>query len=532
MWNRWVQGWRVCMLTAAAACFLWFVFQNEETAGQILTVCLLFAVLFWGYRFGPGTGAVAGSICGAVLAFWTKEPAQMGILSVLGVFSGAFARLGRLASVTAYMAAAFGAGLMYAPELLFEFMISAMFGGLVFLLLPSRLTAPRKQPAPAQDPAYRMIGDPVGEQLRLAGNAFSVLSGYFADENLASLVREREDGRDWKENYLELRLLFAEQMTECAQMMESIGQGLGESAGLPPDTQKELMRRLEHLGVSAERAVIVRGAKKRGDLYLVMSSKTERCVTMKLVSEAVSEVMGRTMKPDENQSVIVSRSPRMVHFQEEPEYFTLHGVAQSKKEGSGFTGDSFSFLEPDRGGAMFFLCDGMGSGEAAREESSRVTELTELLCRAGFASQTIVRLINNALLIQGKERPVTVDMGRIDLYSGLCDFTKSGAAVTFICRKDAVEELTGDSLPVGILQESAPVERLIRLRPGDMVVMMTDGVLEALPGMDKEEQMKIFCMENRSPKPKEFAARILRYAQSFGAARDDMTVLVAGIWKK
>lgn len=520
------------MLAVTGVCFLWFVFQNEETATQVLTVCMLFAVLFGGYRFGSGTGAVIGSICGVILAFWTKELAQMGILSVLGVFSGAFRSLGRAASVTAYMAAAFGAGLMYSPELLFEFMIAAMFGGFVFLLLPARLVSPQKETVRLQNLDYRMFQDPAAEQLGLAGSACSILAGYFADENLAALVRGREETRDWRENYLELRMLFAEQMSECAQMMESIGQTIGESAGLPPDTAKELSERLEKLGVTIERAVVMRGSRKRGDLFLTISAKTQRCVTMKLVSEAVSEALGRPMKPDENQPIVVSQTPRMVRFQEEPAFFVLHGVAQSKKDGSEATGDSFSFLEPDRTGAMFFLCDGMGSGETAREESSRVTELTELLYRAGFSSQTIVRLINNALLVQGRERPVTMDMGRLDLYSGLCDFIKSGAAVTFICRKDTVEELTGDSLPVGILQESAPVERLIKLRSGDLIVMMTDGVLEALPGMEKEEQMKAYCMENRSVKPKEFASRILRYAQSFGDARDDMTVLVVGIWKK
>ena len=174
----------------------------------------------------------------------------------------------------------------------------------------------------------------------------------------------------------------------------------------------------------------------------------------------------------------------------------------------------------------------MGSGARAQEESARVTELAEQLCRAGFSSQIIVRLINTALLVQGTERPVTIDMGRLDLYSGLCDFTKSGACVTFICRKDTVEELNGDSLPVGILRESAPVERLLKLKSGDQIVMMTDGVLEALPGMEKEEQMKAFCLEHRAARPKELAADVLAYAQSFGAAKDDMTVLVAGIWKK
>lgn len=532
MWNRWVLSWRLCMLAATTVFFVWFVMQSSQTSYLVAEVSMLFAVLFFGYRFGSGTGAVVGSICGLLMGFWTKELAQMGMFSVLGVFSGAFRRLGRAASATAYLTAAFGVGLLYSPALLFEFIIAVMLGGILFLLLPAKLIdlQPENRDFPVLE--YRTMEGAAGEKLRQAQGACQMLSGYFADENLAEMIRERKEDRNWREYYLELRLLFSEQMTECAQMMEHIGQIVGESAGLPADLQKKLSSQLDSLGVDVERIVVARGDGRRGDLFLLMSSKTERCVTMKLVSEAVSQVLGRPMVLQQEQSAIVSRTPRMVRFQENPAFFMLHGVAQTKKEGSGFSGDSFSFLEPDCGQAVFFLCDGMGSGIRAQEESARVTELAEQLCRAGFSSQMIVRLINNALMVQGTERPVTVDMGHVDLYSGICDFTKSGACVSFISRADEVEELTGDSLPVGILRESAPVERMLKLGAGDMIIMMTDGVLEALPGMNKEEQMKAFCLEHRTQKPREYASRILSYAQSFGAARDDMTVLVAGIWKK
>lgn len=532
MVKRMIQGWRYIMLAVLGVGFVWFVMQSNEQKYMLMEVGLLFLVLFAGYRFGSGTGAVAGSICGIIMAFGTGELAQMGIFSVLGVFSGAFRKLGRAASVTAYAAAAFGVGLLYSPELLFDSMIAVIIGGMIFLLLPGELTGAIPQKLHLQTLNYQTLEGTAGEQARQAGNAFATLAGYFSDEHLAQMIRNRDEQRDWCEKYLELRMLFSEQMSECAQMMEGICQTVGESAGLPAQMEKRLIERLEVLGVRLERAVVARGNGKRGDLFLLMSSQSERCVTMKLICEAVSEVLGRKMKLEPNQASIVSQAPRMVRLLEEPAFFMLHGVAQSKKEGSDCSGDSFSFIELDHGQAMFFLCDGMGSGEMAREESTRVTELTEQLCRAGFSSQTVVRLLNNALLVQGKERPVTIDMGVIDLYSGLCDFTKSGAAVTFICREDAVEELTGDSLPVGILRESAPIERLIKLRSGDMVVMMTDGVLEAIPGMEKEEQMKAFCMENKSARPRDFAARILRYAQSFGQEKDDMTVLIAGVWKK
>ena len=189
MWKKWVRGWKFCMLAITAACFSWFVFQSSRTAYLISEVSLLFAVLFSGYRFGPGTGATAGSVCGLAMGLWTGELAQMGIFSVLGVFGGAFRRLGRAASAAAYLIAAFGVGLMYSPSLLFELMTAAIFGALIFLLLPAKLTDPGKEKRKFPAVEYQTLERAAGEQIRQAGGACQCLSGYFADENLSDLVR-------------------------------------------------------------------------------------------------------------------------------------------------------------------------------------------------------------------------------------------------------------------------------------------------------------------------------------------------------
>ena len=64
--------------------------------------------------------------------------------------------------------------------------------------------------------------------------------------------------------------------------------------------------------------------------------------------------------------------------------------------------------------------------------------------------------------------------------------------------------------------------------------MMTDGVLDALPVQKEEETMKEIILDVHEESPKELGReileRVLRYSDY--RAREDMTVLVAGIWKK
>ena len=65
------------------------------------------------------------------------------------------------------------------------------------------------------------------------------------------------------------------------------------------------------------------------------------------------------------------------------------------------------------------------------------------------------------------------------------------------------------------------------------MVMVSDGVLEALPGEDKEQVLREYLEDMSGRDPQEAAERILDFAMSFSPEnRDDMTVLTAGIWRR
>ena len=180
------------------------------------------------------------------------------------------------------------------------------------------------------------------------------------------------------------------------------------------------------------------------------------------------------------------------------------------------------------------LSDGMGSGEEAFRESKMVVEMLEELLEAGFPVTMAVQLMNTALVIAREEiRFSTIDASLFDLYNGTCEFVKAGASTTFIKRKDKVETITSSSLPVGVVRELElePVER--SLEDGDYVVMVTDGVLDALPVGEQETLMGKFIEESNIVNPKELAHHILEQVLEWTeeVPVDDMTVLVIGIWR-
>jgi stage II sporulation protein E len=125
-----------------------------------------------------------------------------------------------------------------------------------------------------------------------------------------------------------------------------------------------------------------------------------------------------------------------------------------------------------------------------------VIELIEKFLEAGFRKETAIRMMNSAMVIQGEEGSFsTVDMASMDLYTGMCEFYKIGAAATYIKRGEEVECISSASLPAGIFHQ-LEIERSSRqLKSGDFVVLVTDGVTDCLQVPMPEETMQEIGMK-------------------------------------
>ena len=89
------------------------------------------------------------------------------------------------------------------------------------------------------------------------------------------------------------------------------------------------------------------------------------------------------------------------------------------------------------------------------------------------------------------------------------------------------------NLPLGIFShvDHDAVEK--ELSMGDYVIMLTDGILESLISLGQEERLMEYISKLSVKNPREMAQKILQYCIGIcrGNIRDDMTVLVFGMWK-
>ena len=127
---------------------------------------------------------------------------------------------------------------------------------------------------------------------------------------------------------------------------------------------------------------------------------------------------------------------------------------------------------------FFLLCDGMGSGPEARDESRRAAGLIESFLRAGMEPEPALETVAAALALRGAGS-TTVDLLAVDLFTGRCRVCKQGAAPTYLRRVRQIRCAAGTSLPAGTTagEGSRADVHQFKGAAGDWIVLMTDGVL-------------------------------------------------------
>lgn len=68
-------------------------------------------------------------------------------------------------------------------------------------------------------------------------------------------------------------------------------------------------------------------------------------------------------------------------------------------------------------------------------------------------------------------------------------------------------QVGADSMPKRNIAGARTDGKILRLKDGDIIIMVSDGVLEEIPGYDKEETMCRFCEKLDENNPKEIAKK-------------------------
>lgn len=339
----------------------------------------------------------------------------------------------------------------------------------------------------------------------------------------------------WKNRFLESRDAVISQFRELSVILEEFSHQIDRARDITEEYVYILRKYFKKYHIALGNLLMLEYENGQKEAFLTVRTTNGRCVTSKEAAQIMGEIMeDARWSPAKDSRSIITKQYATVRFLEEGGYRMLYGASRIPRQGEKYSGDNYTFCESPGNQVVMSLSDGMGSGETASRESRQVVELTEQLLETGFSPRAALKLVNTVLLLAGPEQhPATLDLSCVDLHTGVLEAMKLGAVPTFIIGDEGVEILEAGEVPMGIVTGVEPVLMSRKLWEGNRIVMVSDGVLDALPGDDKEQVMQQYLESLEEMGPQELADQVLDFAVSFiPAPRDDMTVLAAGIWKR
>lgn len=177
---------------------------------------------------------------------------------------------------------------------------------------------------------------------------------------------------------------------------------------------------------------------------------------------------------------------------------------------------------------LFFatLCDGMGMGPEAAATARICGDFLEKALRGGLGGELSLRLLNRYLPpAREGEISSSVDVLQFDTFDGKLICYKCGAAPTFVKRGDNLFRLSSVTVPMGILPEIDAGQTTIEGRPGDVYVMVSDGIT----GGENECPWLLSYLDAATGEdPERMAQEIVEIAGEQGS-RDDRSAIVIRI---
>ena len=201
----------------------------------------------------------------------------------------------------------------------------------------------------------------------------------------------------------------------------------------------------------------------------------------------------------------------------------------------GVCSDYYDIIQTRPDKAVLVIGDVAGKGVAASLVMVMVRSILHLITNSTKDAATLLQWINRG--VSGKidlDHYATVGLVAADAASGALEFANAGHQPLLIYRANAgaIETVEIKSIPVGVERTTPYAAKRLALGAGDVLVMYTDGIIEAMNTQGKQYGRKNLgnvIQRSHSLPAKEIAERIRSDLLEFaGPSRqhDDQTVLV------
>lgn len=335
-----------------------------------------------------------------------------------------------------------------------------------------------------------------------------------------------------KKQVKDSKRLVADQLLGVSQVMDDFSKEILKEKELYDEQEEQILAGLKDLGLEIEKLDIFQLEKGNVDLEIVASFYEYHGEGEKLIAPFLSELLDELIVVREETVSPFPNGYCFLAFHSAKRFVVETGLAHAAKGGGLISGDSYTEMDLGVGKKVLAISDGMGNGKRAKEESEETLRLLHQILKTGIPEQVAIKSINSILSLRTTDEIYsTLDLTIMNLHNASIRCLKIGSSPSFIKRGNFLFQITASNLPIGIIEDFSVDIVQEQLKPGDLLIMMSDGVYDGprLANKDLWFREKLQKLENDHPQhvADYLLEEIIR--ENDGYIFDDMTVLVAKI---
>lgn len=336
--------------------------------------------------------------------------------------------------------------------------------------------------------------------------------------------------RYYQDSLYRSQKIVSKQLSGIAELVKGFSKDIKYKETSNEELAEAIKVTLLEDNIKVQEVKVIENPEKDKEIIIVQKACPEQNWCTYFIAPKISQILDRTYTVKTCRCPTAGNRSCTYHLKPSQAYSVVTGAAMVIKDASGISGDNWTCLSLPNHKFAMILSDGMGAGSKAAVESNTAIKLLERLLEAGLSHQMAVDTVNSVLCLRSTEDTfATVDMVVINEVWATAEFTKIGAAPSFIKRRNQVQVVKGQSLPVGILNQVEAEHLQYPVEVGDIIINMTDGVFDALQG-DLEYWCKVIQALPQDD-PQAIANYIIELARKtqMEQIKDDLTVLVGRI---
>lgn len=339
----------------------------------------------------------------------------------------------------------------------------------------------------------------------------------------------------WQDRMEEGRDLVAYQVKGLAGVVNEVVAEFEKRVERDRKLENKIAREFKGLGVKAEKMQVYRLPSSELEIYFQIKDCPSKSMCQSRLLPALSRLLDQhlELRPAQCPS---GRHPSCEICLKAAGRLALEvGISLRAEDGCNCSGDSYLAISLPGDRYLLALSDGMGVGAEASFTSQSTLGLLELVLGVGLKADQAVRAVNSMMLLRSdKESFATLDLSLIDLRTGSSELFKLGAPPTFVKHKGKASTISLGYPPVGILDALELSSLKYQFEPGDLIVMVTDGLLDSRFHVAERDVWLCEALEKiNNDSPQMIADSLLAQAKAnTNLVKDDMAILVARVYER